>query len=335
MPAGGGWDETTTSYRYRIRNPDEFVEDSFRTISFRSSGIKAVVGKLPGKDGMTLQSLIFPKDMFTEEEARQWVEDHPDTIKKYNPYHDRLGRFTTAGNASFFSIPKDKKLRSKLIERERQRMLETFDRPSLADEKENLKRALALDKKIWDENHKYVKSAPKEQQDALRYYMRKGCTEMNKYCRTGEGRAEIKKRVEALDKMANNHRSSEDMLLYRGVKDRLPASEADAKKYIGSIIQDKAFLSTTIKPATANSFAGKDGVILEIAAPKGTKGFYAETYWDSKKALAARKRGELGEAEWLMPRNTKIKITGIRKEIMRVGNDKRERIVYEAVVEGE
>jgi|GEM_PF-5676649 len=320
MPAGGGWDETTTSYRYRIRNPDEFVEGSFRTISFGSSGIKAVVGKLPDEDGMTLQSLIFPKDKFTIKEAKQRIKDYISTKKvvvlKYNPYHDRLGRFTTAANAVAG-------------------LGTMIDRPSLADEKENLKRALALDKKIWDENHKYVKSAPKEQQDALRYYMRKGCTEMNKYCRTGEGRAEIKKRVEALDKMANNHRSSEDMLLYRGVKDRLPASEADAKKYIGSIIQDKAFLSTTIKPATANSFAGKDGVILEIAAPKGTKGFYAETYWDSKKALAARKRGELGEAEWLMPRNTKIKITGIRKEIMRVGNDKRERIVYEAVVEGE
>lgn len=82
MPVGGGWDKTNTSYRYRIRDPDEFVEGSFRTISFGDTGIKAVVGKLPGKDSMTLQSLIFPADQFTEEEARQWVKDHPETVKK-------------------------------------------------------------------------------------------------------------------------------------------------------------------------------------------------------------------------------------------------------------
>lgn len=82
MPAGGGWDETTTSYRYRIRDPDNFAEGSFKTISFGSSGIKAVIGKLPGKDDMTLQSLIFPKDMFTEEQAKKWLKEHPEVKKR-------------------------------------------------------------------------------------------------------------------------------------------------------------------------------------------------------------------------------------------------------------
>jgi len=44
-----------------------------------------------------------------------------ETLNKYNPYHDRLGRFATANEATSFSIPKDPKLRDKLIERERQR----------------------------------------------------------------------------------------------------------------------------------------------------------------------------------------------------------------------
>lgn len=66
-----GWDETSTSYRYRIREPDEFIEDSFRTITFGDSRIKAVVGKLPDVDSMILQSLIFPKNIFSETEARQ------------------------------------------------------------------------------------------------------------------------------------------------------------------------------------------------------------------------------------------------------------------------
>lgn len=42
-------------------------------------------------------------------------------IMKYNPYHDERGRFATANASVSFSIPKDPKLRAKLIERERQR----------------------------------------------------------------------------------------------------------------------------------------------------------------------------------------------------------------------
>lgn len=42
-------------------------------------------------------------------------------IMKYNPYHDERGRFATANASTSFSIPKDPKLRAKLIERERQR----------------------------------------------------------------------------------------------------------------------------------------------------------------------------------------------------------------------
>lgn len=82
MPKGGGWDETSTSYRYRVRDPGDFQEGSFRTISLGDSGVKAVVGKIKGEDSMTIQSLIFPKDKFTEEEARCWVKDHPDAVGK-------------------------------------------------------------------------------------------------------------------------------------------------------------------------------------------------------------------------------------------------------------
>lgn len=82
MPKGGGWDETSTSYRYRVRDPEDFQEGSFRTISLGDSGVKAVVGKLKGEDSMTIQALIFPKDKFTEEEARRWVKDHPDAVGK-------------------------------------------------------------------------------------------------------------------------------------------------------------------------------------------------------------------------------------------------------------
>jgi len=45
-----GVDETEDSYRIRQRDPDEFIEDSFRTIEL-DDGIKAVIGKLKDDEG--------------------------------------------------------------------------------------------------------------------------------------------------------------------------------------------------------------------------------------------------------------------------------------------
>lgn len=85
MPEGSkGWDETSTSYRYRIRAPDEFQDGSFRTIELQNTaGIKMVVGKLKnGTGSMVAQSLIFPKDQgWTMEKAKKWVKDHPSVEK--------------------------------------------------------------------------------------------------------------------------------------------------------------------------------------------------------------------------------------------------------------
>lgn len=44
-----GYDETENSYRFRQRDPDDFIRDSFRTITI-TTGIKAVVGKLKDDD---------------------------------------------------------------------------------------------------------------------------------------------------------------------------------------------------------------------------------------------------------------------------------------------
>lgn len=55
MPEGSrGWDETSTSYRYRIRSPDKFQEGTFRTIELEN----------------------------TKEETKKWVKDHPDVTKE-------------------------------------------------------------------------------------------------------------------------------------------------------------------------------------------------------------------------------------------------------------
>ncbi len=81
MPAGKrGWDETGSSYRYRIRSPDNFEGGTFRTIELQNTnGIKMVVGKPKnGTGSMVAQSLIFPKEKgWTLEDAKKWVKEHP------------------------------------------------------------------------------------------------------------------------------------------------------------------------------------------------------------------------------------------------------------------
>jgi len=88
MPEGGtGWDETSTSYRYRLRDPDDFQKDSFRTIPLKGvEGISMVMGRLKGETTMTPQSVIFSKEKWTEERAREWMEEHRDSLtsKSFN-----------------------------------------------------------------------------------------------------------------------------------------------------------------------------------------------------------------------------------------------------------
>jgi hypothetical protein len=67
--------------RYRVRNPDDFQDGSFRRIPFKKSTPKvvAIIGKLKGEDSTTVQSLRFPKgepDNWTLAKAKDWVKNH-------------------------------------------------------------------------------------------------------------------------------------------------------------------------------------------------------------------------------------------------------------------
>lgn len=79
------WEETDNEIRYRIKNPDDFEDDSFRRIIIAKDKprVFAIIGKLKGETTTTMQSLRFPKDdewMLTD--AKKWVKDHKEDIKK-------------------------------------------------------------------------------------------------------------------------------------------------------------------------------------------------------------------------------------------------------------
>lgn len=71
-----GWDETSTSFRFRLREPNLFQDGSFRTKEI-DTGISLVMGRLKEQSTMTAQSIVFNKEKFKElNQAQKWLRDH-------------------------------------------------------------------------------------------------------------------------------------------------------------------------------------------------------------------------------------------------------------------
>ena len=85
--------------------------------------------------------------------------------------------------------------------------------------------------------------------------------------------------------------------------------------------------STSLNPTVANSFAGKNGGVVEMAVGADDPAFFAGSMWRSKKAQAALKKGVVGEAEVLLSKNWVVRITGVRVETIQGV----ERVMYETI----
>jgi len=62
----------------RLRDPKDFQPDSFRSTTRKHNGkeYRVIMGKLKGETTMTEQGYRYPKDIWTEAEARKHCEDH-------------------------------------------------------------------------------------------------------------------------------------------------------------------------------------------------------------------------------------------------------------------
>lgn len=83
-------EEKENTIRARVRLPENFIQDSFRTIDIKKDdkliGIKAVVGKLKDGDGsMIIQSYIFDKTEYnwTMQKVKIWLKENNITVKSY------------------------------------------------------------------------------------------------------------------------------------------------------------------------------------------------------------------------------------------------------------
>jgi hypothetical protein len=88
-------EETEDFIHVRVRDPEGFVDDSFRTIEIDAEkGIKAVVGKLKSdpEGAMVVQKYIFAKEKdWTLDKAEAWVKEHKDSAipQEGQPKSDR------------------------------------------------------------------------------------------------------------------------------------------------------------------------------------------------------------------------------------------------------
>jgi hypothetical protein len=72
------WETSTDYIRSGHRSPEEFQQDTLRTIVLsKEEGIKAVIGKPKGKHAMEVQSYLFEVSKgWTLEKAKKWFEEH-------------------------------------------------------------------------------------------------------------------------------------------------------------------------------------------------------------------------------------------------------------------
>jgi ABC-type transport system involved in cytochrome bd biosynthesis fused ATPase/permease subunit len=68
-------DITDNKIRARQHEPSEYEKGSFRTIRL-TGGIKAIVGRKKGEKSTSIQSILFDKKKFTEEQANSWLQRH-------------------------------------------------------------------------------------------------------------------------------------------------------------------------------------------------------------------------------------------------------------------
>lgn len=94
-------DETEGTIRVRVKNPNLFEKDSFKTITIgaKSKGIKAVVGKLKGETSMTIQSYLFDKSKWSKKEATAWVKEQGD--KKTLSFTESVDKVSRGFRAQF------------------------------------------------------------------------------------------------------------------------------------------------------------------------------------------------------------------------------------------
>ena len=163
----------------------------------------------------------------------------------------------------------------------------------------------------------------KAEREALEFYKEGSYSDFNDHFRFGEELEDhLSKYPDLIDKAMTPLDHS--IVVHRNISFKV-GGELDKALAKGAEFLDKGYISTTLDEAFSKSYSGVgSGVVLEIQIPKGARAAYLDFVG----------QGELNkgltEAEFLLPRNTKLKILN-RESLIREGDKKVDKIIAEVI----
>jgi hypothetical protein len=183
-------------------------------------------------------------------------------------------------------------------------------------------RDLEAKKAFHDRWGPVVANMPKDEERALYHYTGSHYSQWNTHLRAG---GVPTNEMQALDRLMRREATDRPLVTYRGIGSRHPLhgmSYDELTDLVGSEGPiDRGFVSTSTNEHTAAAFAhGGDAMIYEIHMPAGQHGIWA-----------AIKGSNTGESEFILPRNTRYRVTAVRREDRQFGPTS-VRIVVEVIV---
>ena len=168
-------------------------------------------------------------------------------------------------------------------------------------------------KEITDEHEldasvdQWMNDITQNELDRTKYYTGAGYADWNDSLRNDDGKG-YENFTKGLDGAISKFNLDQDIITYRGLSygameamfgEATPSIESiNAMK--GAIVSDKAFLSTSIDKSVAKGSFFSDGYVFKINVPKGKgRGAYVNKISQHN-----------GEMEFIMHRNTQLKVTG-------------------------
>lgn len=150
---------------------------------------------------------------------------------------------------------------------------------------------------------------------AISFYQSAGGYHMNEALRDPQISDDgYKTTIDSLDKAIETAPAlTEELVAYRGVKGN--GLDFFDKLKVGDTWQDKGYTSTTIDAGVAQQFGGQqpyyDGLVFRMKLPAGTKGIFPAGYHEPLNGWTP----DTTEAEFLLPRNAKFKVTAQRGKV--------------------
>lgn len=247
-------------------------------------------------------------------------------VTKANPYHDSAGRFATADGASFVSTgPKF----AKSVARLKERMAKAGAAASSVKYRfRDSKDATIEDMDTFNSStaSDYDKLSVEEKK-VLYSYTQHLHRDLNQLLGGANGDTsnmskEWQDTVGLMKAATSKMRIPEDTMLYRslsldnlGVKGLSSTSTPDElSKLVGRVLTDHAFSSTSLCPEASRGFQHSTKVMMQIRAPKGSKGAYvggnSKMYTDD--GPANQRSAYPNEAEVVLPSGSTFVVVGAK-----------------------